>query len=114
MSTISTHVLDTALGRPAVGLSVSLERIDSRGAATRLGAGITDADGRVRTLLAAGRSLEQGDYRLRFDTAAYLAQAGHAVFYPVVSVDFRVSETGAHYHVPLLLSPFGYSTYRGS
>jgi 5-hydroxyisourate hydrolase len=113
MSTISTHVLDTALGRPAVGISVWLERIDSSGAVTRLGAGTTDSDGRVRTLLAGG-SLEQGDYRLRFDTAAYLAQAGHAIFYPAVSVDFRVAETGAHYHVPLLLSPFGYSTYRGS
>jgi 5-hydroxyisourate hydrolase len=114
MSTISTHVLDTALGRPAAGVSVSLERIDASGAATPLGAGTTDSDGRVRTLLAAGGSLAQGDYRLRFDTAAYLAHAGHTIFYPAVSVDFRVAETGAHYHVPLLLSPFGYSTYRGS
>jgi 5-hydroxyisourate hydrolase len=114
MSTISTHVLDTASGRPAAGVSVSLERIDSSGTATPLGTGTTDSDGRLRTLLAAGQSLEQGDYRLRFDTAAYLARAGHAIFYPAVSVDFRVTEAGAHYHVPLLLSPFGYSTYRGS
>jgi 5-hydroxyisourate hydrolase len=114
MSTISTHVLDTALGKPAAGVSVSLERIGSRGAATQLGAGTTDSDGRLRTLLAAGGSLEPGDYRLRFDTAAYLARAGHPIFYPAVSVDFRVAQGGAHYHVPLLLSPFGYSTYRGS
>ena len=114
MSTISTHVLDTALGRPAAGVPVSLDRVDSTGAATQLGAGITDSDGRLRTLLAAGRSLEPGDYRLRFDTGAYLARAGQAIFYPVVSVDFRVTESGSHYHVPLLLSPFGYSTYRGS
>jgi 5-hydroxyisourate hydrolase len=114
MSTISTHVLDTALGRPAVGVPVSLERIESTGTATPLGNGTTDSDGRLRTLLPAGRSLEPGDYRLRFDTAAYLAHAGHAIFYPAVSVDFRVTESGSHYHVPLLLSPFGYSTYRGS
>lgn len=114
MSTISTHVLDTSLGTPAAGVPVSLERIDATGAATQLGTGITDVEGRVRTLLAAGQSLESGDYRLRFDTAAYLAQAGQPVFYPVVTVDFRVAAPGAHYHVPLLLSPFGYSTYRGS
>jgi 5-hydroxyisourate hydrolase len=114
MSTIGTHVLDTALGRPAAGVPVSLERVDPTGMSTQLGAGVTDPDGRLRTLLPAGRSLEPGDYRLRFDTGAYLARAGHAVFYPTVSVDFRVTESGSHYHVPLLLSPFGYSTYRGS
>jgi 5-hydroxyisourate hydrolase len=114
VSTISTHVLDTALGRPAAGVPVSLERIDSTGRATQLGTGTTDSDGRLRSLLPAGRALEPGDYRLRFDTGAYLAHAGHAVFYPVVSVDFRVTESGSHYHVPLLLSPFGYATYRGS
>lgn len=114
MSTISTHVLDTALGRPAAGVAISLERIDASGATYALGAGTTDADGRLRTLLAAGRSLEPGDYRLRFETAAYLARAGHPVFLPAVTVEFRVAESGSHYHVPLLLSPFGYSTYRGS
>jgi 5-hydroxyisourate hydrolase len=114
VSTISTHVLDTSLGRPAAGVPVSLERVDSAGVATQLGIGTTDSDGRLRTLLPADRSLEPGDYRLRFDTAAYLARAGHTVFYPTVSVDFRITESGSHYHVPLLLSPFGYSTYRGS
>ena len=114
MSTISTHVLDTVVGKPAAGVPVLLEHVDPSGAATQTGAGTTDSDGRLRTLLAAGRSLERGDYRLRFDTAAYLARAGHPIFYPAVTVDFRVAESGSHYHVPLLLSPFGYSTYRGS
>ena len=114
MSTISTHVLDTALGKPAAGVLVSLEQIDSAGTATAIGRGTTDLDGRLRNLLPTGRSLEPGNYRLRFDTGAYLARAGHAVFYPAVSVDFRVTESDSHYHVPLLLSPFGYSTYRGS
>ena len=114
MSTISTHVLDTALGKPAAGVSVSLEQIDSASRAVTIGHGTTDLDGRLRNLVPTGRSLEPGDYRLRFDTGAYLARAGHAVFYPTVSVDFRVTESGSHYHVPLLLSPFGYSTYRGS
>ena len=114
MSTISTHVLDTALGKPAAGVPVTLEQLGSAGAATKIGSGTTDLDGRLRNLLPTGRSLEPGDYRLRFDTGAYLARAGHTVFYPAVSVDFRVTESGSHYHVPLLLSPFGYSTYRGS
>ena len=114
MSTISTHVLDTSLGRPAVGLPVTLERVDGPGKLTRLGGGTTDADGRVRELLPNGASLEPGEYRLRFDTDAYLAMTNRRAFYPSVQVDFRVWEGNAHYHVPLLLSPFGYSTYRGS
>lgn len=114
MSTISTHVLDTALGKPAAGVPVTLERIDSSGSAMQLGKGTTDADGRLRNLLSPGHPLEPGNYRLHFDTGAYLTRAGHAVFYPSVTVDFRVSEADSHYHVPLLLSPFGYSTYRGS
>jgi 5-hydroxyisourate hydrolase len=114
MSTISTHVLDTALGKPAAGVPVSLDRVDSAGILTQIGAGVTDLDGRLRNLLPVGLSLDPGDYRLHFDTAAYLSRARQAVFYPTVSVDFRITESGSHYHVPLLLSPFGYSTYRGS
>ena len=113
MSTISTHVLDTALGRPAAGIPVTLERV-SKGAARVIGRGATDADGRVRELLLDGETLVPGDYRLRFETAEYLSAAGRDAFYPHVTVDFRVWEEGAHYHVPLLLSPYGYSTYRGS
>ena len=115
---ISTHVLDTAHGRPAAGVRVTLQLIaapgepDTRGREVARGA--TDADGRIRELVAPGASLDAGTYSLRFDTAAYFASAGIEAFYPEVSVVFVVRDTTQHYHVPLLLSPFGYSTYRGS
>jgi 5-hydroxyisourate hydrolase len=108
MSPITTHVLDTARGRPADGVPVRLEH-----GGRVLGAGATDADGRLRDLLPPGTRLEAGEYRLVFETGAYLRAEGAAGFYPRVAVDFVVAE-GEHYHVPLLLSPFGYSTYRGS
>jgi len=114
MSTISTHVLDTALGRPAVGVRVILEQVDDAGVGVSLGVGETDADGRLRELLPAGTTLTPGDYRLRFDTGAYFAASKRETFYPSVTVEFRVVGPAAHYHVPLLVSPFGYSTYRGS
>ena len=114
MSTITTHVLDTSLGRPAVGLSVALERVASDGSASQIGAGMTDADGRIKDLLAPGRTLDAGDYRLRFETGPYFARDRRDNFYPVVHVTFRVAGPAAHYHVPLLLNPFGFSTYRGS
>jgi len=114
MSTISTHVLDTALGRPAAGVRVILEQVDDTGVVISLGVGETDADGRLRDLLPAGDVLVAGDYRLRFDTAAYFAATKRETFYPSVSVEFRVAGPAAHYHVPLLVSPFGYTTYRGS
>ena len=110
MSTLSTHVLDTALGRPAAGVAVTLAREDG----TTLGAGVTDDDGRVRELLPAGRPLGAGTYRLRFDVGAYFARGGREAFYPEVAVVFRVGARDEHYHVPLLVSPYGYSTYRGS
>jgi 5-hydroxyisourate hydrolase len=113
MSTLSTHVLDTSLGRPAAGVAVTLERLGDRGAPTLAGFGTTDEDGRLRDLPPSGRMLVPGDYRLRFDTSAYFAGTGREIFYPSVAVEFRVADE-AHYHVPLLLSPFGYSTYRGS
>ena len=103
MSTLSTHVLDTATGRPAAGMGVRLE--DASGGA--LAEGTTDADGRLRPL---GGELAAGTYRVVFDTAGRL---GADAFYPEVVVTFR-AEADEHYHVPLLLSPFGYSTYRGS
>ena len=108
MSGITTHVLDTSRGRPAAGVPVVLERaVDSRW--EPVGRGTTDADGRVGDLLSARP--EDGRYRLTFETSAYLGQAG---FYPEVSVTFETGPGQDHYHVPLLLSPFGYSTYRGS
>jgi 5-hydroxyisourate hydrolase len=108
---ITTHVLDTSRGRPAGGVHVSLERAAESG--WRLVArGTTDADGRASDLLSAPP--EDGRYRLRFDTGAYFRAVGAAVFYPEVMVTFVVEGGEDHYHVPLLLSPFGYSTYRGS
>lgn len=113
MSTISTHVLDTALGRPAAGIRVTIERVgDETGPA--LGEGTTDADGRLRELVDPGASLGAGVYQLRFAVADYFARTGRAAFYPEVIVVFRVAPSNEHYHVPVLLSPFGYSTYRGS
>ena len=105
MSGISTHVLDTSRGRPASGVPVVLERAVGAGWQA-VGRGTTDSDGRVSDLL--GTLPEDGRYRLTCDTGAY------SHFYPEVTVTFMVERGDGHYHVPLLLSPFGYSTYRGS
>lgn len=110
---ITTHVLDTARGIAARGVPVRLERHDGAGWAA-VSAGATDADGRLRTLTAPG-VLATGTYRLRFDTAAYFAALGVTeYFFPAAEIEFVVRDGAAHYHVPLLLSPFGYSTYRGT
>ncbi|MEZ4403834.1 MAG: hydroxyisourate hydrolase [Kofleriaceae bacterium] len=109
---ITTHVLDTALGRPARGVPVRLERHDGAGW-HELGAGVTDDDGRLRTLTPAG-PVAPGRYRIGFDTGAYFDSAGTPGFFPVAEIQFTVVDGAAHYHVPLLLSPYGYSTYRGS
>lgn len=115
MSGLSTHVLDTSRGLPAAGLGVSLERQADTGAWGALASGATDSDGRVKSLLPAGTALSAGVYRLRFETGAYLAKHGSgAPFYPHVDVVFQISDPTRHHHVPLLLSPFGYTTYRGS
>ncbi len=102
---ISTHVLDAALGRPAAGVAVELELPDG----TRSSA-VTDDDGRVAAFTGGG----PGVHRLRFDTAAYFAATGQTGFYPEVTVAFELDPDRPHHHVPLLLSPFAYSTYRGS
>ncbi len=106
MSHVTTHVLDATTGRPGVGMAVAL-----RGeAGAVIAAGLTDDDGR----LALGPDvLPRGNYELRFDTGRWAARAGIEVFYPYVTIAFTVTDA-AHYHVPLLLSPFAYSTYRGS
>lgn len=108
MSHVSTHVLDTALGKPARGVGVALSGPDGEAIAL----GRTDADGRVGTL--GPDILPAGDYRLEFDTGGYFAASGRRAFFPKVTVDFIVSDVAAHYHVPLLLSPYSFSTYRGS
>jgi len=114
MSGITTHVLDTATGRPAAGVAVKLElRMAERGWMP-LAERTTDADGRVRDLVAEGGRLDAGTYRLTFATGAYFAARGQRTFFPEASVVFEVDDPAQHHHVPLLLSPFGYSTYRGS
>ena len=114
MSAITTHVLDTARGRPADGVRVSLEQIDSKEQWRAVGHGVTDNNGRLKTLMSASSAPVPGMYRLSFDTRGYYAQHGIQSFFPMVTVTFEVSNSAEHYHVPLLLSPFGYTTYRGS
>lgn len=109
---VSTHVLDAVDGAPAVGLSLRLERLGDAGPVA-LGAGITDADGRCPQLTA-GLELARGVHRLCFETGAWFAARGRTTFYPSVEVTFEVVDPAGHHHVPLLLSPFAYSTYRGS
>ena len=110
MSQLTTHVLDTALGRPAEGVPVVLESW-ATDAWMPLDSGVTDADGRVRTLGPA--TARPGRYRFTFDTAAYFDATGQEAFLPEVVVVFEVVDD-SHYHVPVLLSPFAFSTYRGS
>lgn len=112
MSGITTHVLDTAHGRPAAGMGVRLERLSGQGHALEVASGITDADGRLRDLHPDPPA--PGTYVLTFATGPWLEAAGAAAFYPEVVVTFRIDDSAQHYHVPLLLSPYGYSTYRGS
>jgi 5-hydroxyisourate hydrolase len=114
MSGISTHVLDTARGVPAAGIAVTLELVGAGDDGRVLATAATDADGRVRALLPPGSPLAAGTYRLTFDTEAYFLAQRTAAFYPTVVVSFRVQDVSKPHHVPLLLSPFGYSTYRGS
>ncbi len=116
-SPITTHVLDTARGKPAAGVPITVavqERSDTAVSYRALGQGATDDDGRLRTLLPAATALQPGIYRLTFDTATYFQKLGITGFYPEVMVTFELTAPGEHYHVPLLLSPFGFSTYRGS
>lgn len=109
MSGITTHVLDTSLGKPAEGIRVKLQ---CEGAV--VGSGITDGDGRVRDLVAEGTPLQEGAYRLTFSVGEYFEATGREAFYPEIVVNFRIAAGSGNCHVPLLLSPFGYSTYRGS
>ena len=118
MSGISCHVLDTALGRPAAGIDVRLERLavgspDDAASWLTLGRAQTNADGRASGLEASG-ARELGRHRLTFETEAYFVRTGQPIFYPRAQVEFIIASASDKYHVPLLLSPFGYSTYRGS
>ena len=112
MSQITTHVLDTSKGIPAKGIAISLEGFNN-GDWTELTKGITDDDGRISDLLAQDTLLEPGNYRMVFQTGDYFTAEGIDGFYPTVTIVFTTEDT-SHYHIPLLLNPFGYSTYRGS
>lgn len=113
MSHITTHVLDVSLGRPAANVSLILEAQSPSGNWTEAARGATDADGRLREW-AKAKTLPAGTYRLTFDTRAYFAGRKVSSLYPQIVIVFEVRDAEEHYHIPLLLSPFGYSTYRGS
>jgi len=112
MMGISTHILDTAKGRPAQGIRVIAERRSLEGGFAAAGDGVTDNNGRISQLLASGEGLQAGVYRLTFYVGDYFGD--EVAFYPEVTVNFLVHDPSTHYHVPLLLSPYGYTTYRGS
>lgn len=112
MSQLTTHILDTSAGKPAEGVTVTLF-CEQAALWKEMAKGITNADGRIPDLLKKEAVLEQGTYKLRFDTRAYFDKNRVATFYPYVEIIFTIT-SAAHYHVPLLLNPFGYSTYRGS
>ena len=109
---ISTHVLDLVTGRPARGVAVALER-QGDGGFVPVASGVTDDDGRVRDLVPRGAG-HAGVHRLRFETGAWFAATSTPTFYPWVELAFEVVDAGAHHHVPILLGPYGFSTYRGS
>ena len=116
MGRLTTHVLDTAHGRPAAGLALELWSLGET--PERLKAAVTNGDGRVDAPLLEGEDFKAGVYELRFHAGAYLAAAGvsgpEPAFLDVIPIRFGISDETAHYHVPLLLSPYGYATYRGS
>lgn len=114
MTRISTHILDTALGKPAAGVPVRLERTVRPQEWQLLGSAQTDNDGRCKDLLPAASTLSEGTYRLIFDTGAYYGAQRVTGLYPKVEITFEVRAGESHFHIPLLLSPNGYTTYRGS
>jgi 5-hydroxyisourate hydrolase len=114
VSPITSHVLDTAAGKPAGGIAVVLEIAQAGDRWTELARGKTDDNGRIGQFVPVLEALEPASYRLRFLTGPYFAATGVAGFYPEVDVIIQIDDPAQHYHVPLLLSPFGYTTYRGS
>jgi 5-hydroxyisourate hydrolase len=114
MRRVSTHVLDTARGLPAAGVRLSLERQEGSGEWRALAASRTDSDGRCRQLLPEGEMLSPGTYRLAVDTGSYYRAQGIKSLYPSVQIIFSVREGETAFHLPLLLNPYGYTTYQGS
>ena len=113
MATLSTHILDTSLGTPAKGVNLNLSVFIDKSWQI-IAQGKTNSDGRVEKLLEDGQSLEIGRYRMKFETSDYFTGQNKSVFYPYVDIVFEIHSEDEHYHIPLILSPFGYSTYRGS
>jgi 5-hydroxyisourate hydrolase len=114
MSAITTHILDIVAGLPGAGIPVTLERKTHTSGWQPIAEGLTDADGRANDLLSSKEAFLTGHYRLIFDTGAYFALRNAEGFFPQVTISFVVKDPLQHYHVPLLLSPYGYTTYRGS
>ena len=112
MSQLTTHILDTTLGKPAQGVAIHLEQKTANGWLA-IANGITNNDGRITELFPKEKILDAGVYRMLFDTATYFNRQNIKAFYPNVTIEFEITDA-SHYHVPLLLNPFGYSTYRGS
>jgi 5-hydroxyisourate hydrolase len=109
---LSTHILDTTHGRPAIGVNLALWHLQAA-TWTQIGTGITDADGRCHTLLG-DAPLQAGEYSIRFETSPWFAAQGIAGLYPHIAIVFTVRDPTQHYHIPLLLTANGYTTYRGS
>ena len=110
---ITTHILDVSIGKPAAGVRVALARIEDA-ERTPIGAGVTDADGRLKNLVPNAPGQNAGVFELTFEVGPYFSAREIRPFYPRVTVTFEITDATQHYHVPLLISPFGYSTYRGS
>jgi 5-hydroxyisourate hydrolase len=110
---ITTHVLDLSSGKPAAGVRVALAAIED-GRRVPVAAGVTDVDGRLKDLVPKSKKLDAAIYELTFETGTYFASHGIQAFHPRVSVTVEIADPDEHYHVPLLVSPFGYTTYRGS
>jgi hydroxyisourate hydrolase len=113
MSQLTTHILDTSIGSPARDVSVILEQYMEQDNWIKIARGNTNGDGRVSNLLPDGKVMDPGMYRLIFETKSYFERQDKKSFYPRITVEFEITDA-SHYHVPLLLNPFGYSTYRGS
>jgi 5-hydroxyisourate hydrolase len=111
VSHVTTHILDTGTGRPASGVKATLEAKSAAGW-QEIGSGTTDQDGRIKNL--GPEQIEAGTYRISFETGSYFGKQGTETFFPSVELTFAVKDPAEHYHVPLLISPFAYSTYRGS